>query len=184
MSTRKRNYVNNAEFLEAITLYKSRVKEAEDCGDDAPEIPSYIGECIYQIATRLSFKPNFINYSFKEEMIGDGLENAIAALNNFDPEKSSNPFAYFTQVIYFAFIRRIHKEKKQLYIKHKVIENSIVTDTMSEKSAHNDVKVSATYDIHTDYMNDFVEKYEESMKPKEKKKKGLEKFYDEDEEKG
>ena len=128
----KKNYVNNPEFLQAIVDYKKLCVDAEDSGDDKPQIPNYLGECIYQISTRLASKPNFSGYSYKDDMISDGLENAIQALGNFDPDKSSNPFAYFTQIIWYAFLRRIDKEKKQLYIKHKVTENSVTSGTVVE----------------------------------------------------
>ncbi len=168
-----RNYVNNSEFYEAMVVYKKEVQEAEECGDPPPIIPNYIGECVYQIANRLSFKPNFVNYSYRDDMIADGLENAIMAINNFDPGKSKNPFAYFTQIIYYAFLRRIQKEKKQLYVKHKVIENSMINDTLVERGSDNKTKGSAAYvDLDNDYMSDFVENYEESMRKKKEKSNG------------
>lgn len=102
-----KNYVNNADLLNALILYKKVCKEAEDSGDPLPKVPDYIGQCIMQIATRLATKPNFYNYSYKEDMIMDGIENCLLYINNFDPEKSSNPFAYFTQIIWYAFLRRI-----------------------------------------------------------------------------
>lgn len=181
---KKRNYVNNAEFLEAMIKYKKAVREAEDSGEEPPRIPNYIGECLYQIANRLAYKPNFINYTYRDDMIADGLENAIMCVNNFDPEKSNNPFAYFTQVIWFAFIRRIHKEKKQTYIRHKVLENSVLTDAIVERGDHSDAGSAAFVDLNNDYMNDFVEKYEATMATKKKtakKKKGLENFYEDEE---
>jgi hypothetical protein len=116
------NYINNAEFLAAIKEYKIKIKEAEEQGLPKPRIPNYLGECILKIATHLSYKPNFINYSYKDDMILDGIENCINYFDNFDPNKSSNPFAYFTQIIYYAFLRRIGKEKKQSYIKNKMIQ--------------------------------------------------------------
>lgn len=184
LSTKRRNYVNNAQFLEAMIAYKKAVAEAENSGEDPPRIPNYIGECLYQIANRLAYKPNFINYTYRDDMIADGLENAIMCVNNFDPEKSSNPFAYFTQVIWFAFIRRIHKEKKQTYIRHKVMENSIISDTMFERGVDSDFNSSSMREMSNDRMNDFVEKYEANIESKKKptpKKKGLEKFMGDDE---
>ena len=170
---KKKNYVNNAEFYQAMIEYKKAVREAEEGGDDAPRIPNYIGECIYQIANRLSYKPNFVNYSYRDDMIADGLENAIMAINNFDPDKSTNPFAYFTQIIYYAFLRRIQKEKKQLYVKHKVIENSLIHDTLVERGTGDDGHGGAAYvDLDNDYMSDFVENYEESMRRKKEKANG------------
>jgi len=118
------NYVNNKEFLEAITIYRKQILEAKKQGLPKPRVPNYIGECFLKIATHLSYKPNFVNYMFRDEMISDGIENCLQYIHNFNPEKSSNPFAYFTQVIYFAFLRRIAKEKKQLEIKSKILERT------------------------------------------------------------
>jgi hypothetical protein len=117
------HYVNNKDFLAAIVEMKEKVKHAEENGLPKPVISNYIGECILKIATHLSYKPNFINYSYRDDMILDGIENCIQYIDNFDPAKSSNPFAYFTQIIYYAFLRRIAKEKKQSYIKGKLIQN-------------------------------------------------------------
>ena len=126
MTKRKRSvhYVNNKEFLAALIDYRHLVKIAKEKDLPQPVIPNYIGECFLKIATHLSFKPNFVNYMFKEDMISDGIENCVQYILNFDPEKSSNPFAYFTQVIHYAFIRRITKEKRQLEIKGKILERS------------------------------------------------------------
>ena len=104
--------------------WKKEVNDADEEGEVIPPIPEYIGECFYKIATHLSYRPNFINYTYREEMIGDGIENCVQYIHNFDPNKSNNPFAYFTQIIYYAFLRRIQKEKKQLEIKTKIIERT------------------------------------------------------------
>jgi len=116
------HYVNNKDFLAAVVEMKEKVKFAEENGLPKPIISNYIGECILKIATHLSYKPNFIGYSYRDDMILDGIENCIQYIDNFDPSKSSNPFAYFTQIIYYAFLRRIAKEKKQSYIKGKLIQ--------------------------------------------------------------
>ena len=102
--TRKRSehYVNNKEFLYAIVQYKADVKEAEERGDPKPRITNYLGECFVKIATHLSYNPNFVNYMFREDMISDGIENCVQYIHNFNPEKSTNPFAYFTQIIHYA----------------------------------------------------------------------------------
>ena len=118
------NYVNNREFLDALVVYKMQCAEAKEKGKPRPRIPNYIGECFLKIATHLSYKPNFVNYMFRDDMICDGIENCVQYIDNFNPEKSTNPFAYFTQMIYFAFLRRIAKEKKQLEIKSKILERS------------------------------------------------------------
>jgi hypothetical protein len=118
------NYVNNRDFLDALMVYRKEVFDANNSGKPKPNVPHYIGECFLKIATHLSYKPNFVNYMFREDMICDGIENCLQYIHNFNPEKSTNPFAYFTQIIYFAFLRRISKEKKQLEIKAKILEKS------------------------------------------------------------
>lgn len=115
------HYVNNPDFLAALKVYKQQVQDAKDAGLPKPQVSNYIGECILKIANHLSYKPNFINYTYREEMISDGIENCLMYIDNFDPYKYNNPFAYFTQIIYYAFIRRIQKEKKQTLIKGKII---------------------------------------------------------------
>lgn len=179
---KNKNYVNNAHFLEAIIEYKKMCREAEDGGDEKPTVPDYIGTCLYQISNRLATKPNFSGYSYKDEMISDGLENAIQALGNFDPDKSKNPFAYFTQIIWYAFLRRIDKEKKQLYIRHKVIENSSIHGTIIDKDADTEGEAGFV-DLNNEYMNDFVEGYERKIKKKREKtrtNRGMEKFLDDE----
>ena len=124
------HYVNNKQFLEALENYFAEVKRAEENGKPKPQIPSYIGECFLKIANHLSYKPNFVNYMFKDDMICDGIENCVQYIHNFDPAKSQNPFAYFTQIIHYAFLRRIQKEKKQLEIKSKIIERTGFDEVM------------------------------------------------------
>ena len=118
------HYVNNRDFLDAIIEYKKSIIEAQEKGLPKPRITNYLGECFLKIATHLSYKPNFVNYIFKDDMISDGVENCIQYIHNFNPEKSTNPFAYFTQIIHYAFLRRIQKEKKQLDIKNKILEKT------------------------------------------------------------
>ena len=124
MKKKSEHYVNNKEFLLALVDFKAECKVAEENGEPRPQISNYIGECFLKIATHLSYKPNFVNYMFREDMICDGIENCVQYIGNFDPSKSSNPFAYFTQIIYYAFLRRISKEKRQLEIKNKIITKS------------------------------------------------------------
>ena len=131
--TRKKTeyYVNNKEFLAAITDYRQKVHAAKEAGNPRPRVTNYLGECFLKIATHLSYKPNFVNYMFREDMISDGIENCVQYIHNFDPEKSKNPFAYFTQIIHYAFLRRIQKEKKQLEIKTKIIEKTGFEEVMT-----------------------------------------------------
>ena len=107
---KKPYYVDNKKFLEAMVEFRESVQKAQENDEPRPIVPMYIAECIMKIATHLSYKPNFVNYSFRDEMISDGIENSLQYIDNFNPEKSSNPFAYFTQIIYYAFLRRIQKE--------------------------------------------------------------------------
>jgi hypothetical protein len=117
------HYIDNKEFLAEMVKWKKAIREAEDSGDDTPPVSDYIGTCFLKIAERLCSKSNFVNYPYKEEMIGDGIENCLMYAHNFNPRKSKNPFSYFTQIIYYAFLRRIEKEKKQAYVKLKMTEN-------------------------------------------------------------
>jgi DNA-directed RNA polymerase specialized sigma subunit len=117
------HYVDNKKFLAALIDYKTSIDAAKEKNEQIPQVPRYIGECFIKIATHLSYKSNFINYTFKDDMVSDGIENCLTAATKFDPAKSSNPFAYYTQIIYFAFIRRIQKEKKHQATKYKIIEN-------------------------------------------------------------
>jgi hypothetical protein len=116
------HYIDNQKFLKEILQYKKSVRLAEKEGSPKPGVSNYIGQCFIDIAENLAKKPNFANYHFKDEMISDAVENCIMYTNNFNPKKSKNPFAFFTQIIFYAFLRRIQKEKKQLYIKMKQFE--------------------------------------------------------------
>ena len=125
------NYVNNKELLEALIVYRAKVAHAKENDLPKPRITNYLGSCFLKIATHLSYKPNFVNYMFRDDMISDGIENCVQYIHNFDPEKSRNPFAYFTQIIHYAFLRRIQKEKKQLDIKNKIIEKTGFDEVMT-----------------------------------------------------
>lgn len=117
------HYVNNKDFYQALVDYNKKIEEAKAQNLPKPRITNYIGDCFLRIANHLAYKPNFVNYMFKDDMICDGIENCIQYIDNFDVERT-NPFAYFTQIVYYAFLRRIAKEKKQLEIKSKIIERS------------------------------------------------------------
>ena len=125
------HYVNNKELLEALIVYREKVAIAKEKELPKPRITNYLGSCFLKIATHLSYKPNFVNYMFRDDMISDGIENCVQYIHNFNPEKSRNPFAYFTQIIHYAFLRRIQKEKKQLEIKTKIIEKSGFDEVMT-----------------------------------------------------
>ena len=156
--------VDNKAILAAIGERKELIKEAESVGESKPQISNYFGECILKIANHLSYRPNFINYTYKEEMISDGIENSLQYIDNFDPEKSKNPFAYFTQIIYYAFIRRIAKEKKQQKIKDRILKRSNIQDMIVVQD-HDDEA-----DYQTQYI-EFLDKYSFSDDDEDDKKK-------------
>jgi hypothetical protein len=170
---RSEHYVDNKEFLIHMIEYKNAAKEAEAAGNPKPRIPDEIGKVFMQIAVHLSYKSNFINYGFREDMISDGIENCIQYIHNFDPAKSRNPFAYFTQIIYYAFLRRIQKEKKSLYVKYKSLENSqIMDDLMINPSGGDYSRVSSTgFAKLYDNMSEFIGTFEESLQKKKDAKK-------------
>jgi hypothetical protein len=176
MANKKKNphYVNNKEFHQAMVEFREAVQDAENADDPRPVVPTYIADCIMKIATHLSYKPNFVNYTFRDEMICDGIENCLQYIDNFNPDKSNNPFAYFTQIIYYAFLRRIQKEKKHLYTKYKASENVNIFMHASDVQEHdqgtdyNDgIKMS---EWSEEYMSRFVENFEEHKRRKKKRK--------------
>jgi hypothetical protein len=127
------HYIDNQEFLAALLEHRERVQLAKETGESPPRISNYLGDCFIKIARHLSYKSNFINYSYKDEMISDAIENCLAVVNNFDPAKSKNPFAYFTQITFFAFIRRIQKEKKQLQTKYRYIDQLDINELITQE---------------------------------------------------
>lgn len=131
-TTAPAHYINNQEFLAALIEHREKVLANKELGIDPPQISNYLGECFIKIARHLSYKSNFINYSYKDEMISDAIENCLAVVNNFDPSKSKNPFAYFTQITFFAFIRRIQREKKQMATKFRYIDQLDVTEIVTQ----------------------------------------------------
>jgi len=170
----KVHYVDNAVFLEAMIEYKKQYYISKDNDEELPIISEYLGSVFLKIAQRLSFRPNFINYAFKDDMISDGIENCLHYIHNFNPEKSTNPFAYFTQIIYYAFIRRIQKEKKQLYIKFKSMQNYEISPEYVNYMDY-DEDFSSTGDYkNSDFrvmVDEFVDNFEKSKKKKAVKKK-------------
>ena len=129
------HYVNNADFSQAVVDYVSTVNEAKETKIEIPKVPDYVAQCFLRIAEGLSHKANFIRYTYREEMVMDAVVNCLKAINNYDIEAATrtgkpNAFAYFTQITWYAFLRRIAKEKKQQEIKMKFIANSGVDDYM------------------------------------------------------
>lgn len=179
----QQHYINNKDFLKALIEYKAKVKKASGKKKGTPQLNEYIGQCFLRIAENLSRKPNFASYTFREDMISDAVENCLRSVTNFNPSKSKNPFAYFTQIIYFAFLRKIGAEKKQLYTRYKATEQlGLLQDVrqgdMSEigQEDHN-FKV---YENITEFIDTFEktkkEKMKKSKKPKVKMYTGILRF--------
>ena len=168
------HYVNNKEFLAAMVEYKKSVNKAKRDKVEKPPVPDYIGGCFLKIANHLSYRPNFINYTYRDDMISDGIENCLAYIDNFNPEKSNNPFAYFTQIIYYAYLRRIQKEKRQTYIKYKATEKANI---FGELADHAD-DIEEIHYISNGHMEEFIGEYEETKRKKNEKRKqrGIEKL--------
>ena len=176
---KKREYVNNVDFMNALIQYKQDTDNAIKNNLPKPQIPNYIGECFQKIANGLSQKPNFINYTYKDEMIADGVENCLMYFSNFDPSKTQNPFAYFTQIIYYAFLRRIQKEKKQMYIKCKVTEQMGILDEYELQELEEMSNSPRQFELYEN-IADFIENFEVAKKKKIiNKSKGLDNFFEE-----
>jgi len=182
MPRKKQHYVDNEKFLIVMRDYRENYLKSKDDDTEPPQIPDYAGECFLKIAERLSHRPNFINYAFREEMVSDGIENCVMYASNFNPEKSTNPFAYFTQIIYYAFLRRIEKEKKQLYIKYKTMDEFSSLEENSDMAAMS-AKESASIISGASPMTadkrasiyDFIHAFEEKKKAKKKPKPEVDK---------
>ena len=129
------HYVNNAEFSQAVVDYVRSVNDANDKGLPVPVMPRYVAECFLKIATGLSHATNFVRYTYREEMVMDAVENCLRAVKNYDVDAATrkgkpNAFGYFTQISWYAFIRRITKEKKQQDIKLKYLAESGLEEFM------------------------------------------------------
>jgi hypothetical protein len=174
------HYVDNAKMLQEIKLFKEARMKSEEEGTKAPRIPEYLGECMLKIANNLSLKSNFINYSYREDMVLDGIENCIKCINSFDPDKGSNPFAYFTQVIYFAFLRRIEREKKESYVKSKLINDSTISsfDTQFHDEDEEFRNAFASFIQANSNFDDSFIKNKEKKKAAKKVAETLENFID------
>jgi len=161
---KKDHYVNNKKFLKEMIEWKKKYRKHENLGLKPPPITNYMGECFMAIAENLIRRPNFVNYIFKEDMIGDAIENCITYCYNFDSKKSENPFAYFTQIIYYAFLRRIQKEKKQNIIKYRYLKH---LDTKGDFN-----EILKNMDLPEDEIEKIKEIAEtENKKPRKKKRK-------------
>ncbi len=175
------HYVSNTDFLQALIDYKKMVRRAKRNQEERPILPDYIGECYMKIADRLSRKSKFYSYTFRDDMISDGIENCLLYVDNFDPKKSSFPFAYFTQIIFYAFVRRIQREKKHLYVKYKITEEMLHNHNSAEfeddqlPASSNSLRAKLYENI-----SEYIDTYEKKIVEKKQKKRGVELFMRED----
>lgn len=174
------NYIDKKKFHVEMTKYRVAAIEAEANGTPKPRINNYLGHCFYMLCEKLSYRPNFVNYSFREEMVGDGIENCLAAVDNFNPnEQKQNPFGYFSLIAWRAFVRRIQKENKHNYIKHKAIHNSGLYEMYDSAAWEGAMPTDMT---NNDVSNRIIENFESKMvKKKVVKTTGVEKFMGDEE---
>ena len=159
MTKTKTHYVDNKEFLREMIIYKQAIADARELEKAKPQIPTYVAKCFMMIAENLSHRPNFLSYTFRDEMVSDAIENCVMYASNFDPAKSQNPFAYFTQITYYAFLRRLGKEKTQLYIKYKATETAGVLDTFNQNEGEDGH--TRQFELY-DNISEFIQNYETS----------------------
>lgn len=168
MGNKKRlDYINNQDFLKALTEHKEKCKIAKEAGTPEPKIPDYIGLCFLKLAENISHKHNFSGYTFIEDARSEGVINCLQYYKNFDPEISQNPFGYFTQIIIFAFLRKIEYEKRQLYIKYKSTQQSGILD---EQQLFQDGDGNTLPFELYDNISEFIQKYEEAKEKKRVKR--------------
>mgnify|MGYP003393954724 CR=1 FL=1 len=158
MAPPRAHYISNEQLYQALIVYRTNLVAAKQARQEGPPLPDYLGESFLKIADRLARKPNFASYTFREDMIADAV--------NFDPAKSHNPFSYFTQIIYFAFLRRISREKKHLYVKYKAMELQGMdhpTVGQTEEGVPSGAKVNL-YDNIQEFIHTFETTHEQKKK--------------------
>lgn len=175
------HYVNNADFSQAVVDYVKTVNEAKSNEQPLPIVPDYIAQCFLRIAEGLSHKSNFIRYTYREEMVMDAVENCLKAIENYNLETATrtgkpNAFAYFTQITWYAFLRRIAKEKKQQDIKLKYLTKSGIENFMVNE--HGDEMTQQVAGAFIDTLRGRIEKVryvdsevKELVKEEKKKRK-------------
>ena len=166
MTDKRKHYVDNDKFFVEMKKWKQRVIDAREVDEVDPPATEYMGECFLKISENLAWRSNFINYTFRDDLVSDGIENCLLYAHNFNPEKSKNPFSYFTQIIHHAYVRRITKEKKQMHIKYRYVERSGILDQINTDVEDNQKNTKK----FVDYLKAH-EKYAENPQPKKRKKK-------------
>jgi len=175
---KSRSYVDNKKLYEELSIYAKAYKEAKEQNKPKPQMSSYLGMAIIKISEGLSMRWNFNGYTYREEMVGDAIENVVKYVHNFDPDKYKNAFGYITMIINNAFLRKMDDEKKQVYIRHKVLEEHTLQNRLASVSEHEE-NFKITVDLNEDgRLDNLINKFEAKAK-KPKRKKGVELFEDE-----
>jgi hypothetical protein len=171
---KEKNYISNQKMYNELVKYYDKLAEAEKEEREEPRIPDYLGECFLLIAENLAKKPNFSSYTFKEDMIQDGVLTCVANITKFDPDRTNNPFSYFTQAIFYSFLQRIAKEKKQEYVKYKSIEKKYFSEEMGATNEldKGSFKTSDNNNLEVfDNYLEFIEDYEDKFLPKKSRER-------------
>ena len=182
----KPHYVNNKEFSQAVMDYAVECHDCREKGKEIPKVTDYVARCFIKIAEGLSHRPNFVRYTYREEMVMDAVENCLRAIGNYNIETATrtgkpNAFSYFTQICYFAFIRRITKEKRQQDIKFKFIERMGIDDFVAMGMDEAGAEETAAYVDTLRQRISQVRQKDKAIKQfakEEKKKEKLELFYE------
>ena len=168
------HYVNNVDLYNALVTWQKDCRRAKRKKLPKPALPDFVAECMMKMANRLSQKAGFVNYTYREDMVGDALESCLRYIHNFNPTKSTNAFAYITQIIHNAFIRRIQKEQKQLYVKMRIVDQADFADSYERQSGdeshYNNSYVTYLQENKGDVITKF-ENWKESKKSKANAKK-------------
>ena len=168
------HYVNNVDLYNALVAWQKETRKAHRKKLPQPPLPDFVAESMMKMANRLSQKAGFVNYTYREDMVGDALESCLRYIHNFNPAKSTNAFAYITQIIHNAFIRRIQKEQKQLYVKMRIVDQADFADSY-EKQSGDDAHYNNSYVTYLqENKGDVIAKFEnwkESKKTKANAKK-------------
>lgn len=169
------DYVDNKKFTKELGKWAKRVREQIEYGEQPDKMTDYIGECIYLICTNMSYKSSFNNYTYKEDMIGDSIENCVRYIKNFNNEKNNNAFGYVSTIAYYAFVRKIKKENKRhidhlLFIR-KTFSESDIRDALDADNP-NDIR---GYNTYIDHMQSILDDMNIELPDKEKPKKKVRK---------
>lgn len=179
---KKNQYVDNKKLYDALVEWLKDRKACQKAKLNNPPLPDYVGECILLMAKRLAQKGNFVNYTFKDDMIGDAMESCLRYLHNFNPAKSTNAFAYVTQILHNAFVRRIQRERRNSYTKAMLISHGMHSYDVQDGD---DTEYTNTYvDFLQENVTDVIEKFESAKqrkKARQQKKGNLENMFVTDE---